>query len=228
MANNSTSPLSSATETFRIREIDPKNEEDKEAITRLHMELLCFGPIAQLGALFLKQFCYDLMIREKLLKGALYEVDSKPVGFIVYTDRSITFHRTALRKHWLYVCFLIVWSLVQEPKIIFRLWRAIQLMFSRREDRVLGEDPMAEIVAIGVRPEYRDLAFIRRTGRRIAHELFEYASNFFREVGLKGLHLVVDADNKQALLFYNGLGARFERCQFGGKPSVRAWLDLTE
>ena len=102
------------------------------------------------------------------------------------------------------------------------------MMFSRRQDRLLGEDPMAEIIAIGVLPEYRDVRFIRRTGRRIAHELFEYASDFFRRAGLKDLHLVVDADNKQALIFYNGLGARFERCEFGGKPSVRAWLDLSE
>jgi ribosomal protein S18 acetylase RimI-like enzyme len=226
MASNLTSALSAATEKYRIREIDPRNEEDKEAITRLHMDLLYFGPIAQLGAFFLKRFCYDLMIREKLLRGALYEVDNKPVGFIVYTDRSISFHRTALRKHLVYVCFLIARSILSEPKIVFRLWRAILLMFSRRQDRVLGEDPMAEIVAIAVLPEYRDFRFMRRTGRRVAHELFEYASDFFREAGLNGLHLVVDADNKQALIFYNGLGARFERCDFGGKPSVRAWIEL--
>jgi ribosomal protein S18 acetylase RimI-like enzyme len=228
MTNDSTSSINLSAEKYQIREIDPRNEEDKEAITRLHMELLYFGPIAQLGDLFLKRFCYDLMIREKLLRGALYEVGSKPAGFIAYTDRSITFHRTALKKHWAYVCFLVACSFIRQPKIVFSLWRAIQLMFSRREDRVLGEDPMAEIVAIGVKPEYRDLFFIKRTGRRIAHELFEYASEFFRKAGLRELHLVVDADNKQALLFYNGLGARFEPCEFGGKPSVRAWLNLTD
>ena len=228
MAKNSIPGSLLTTEKYQIREIDPRSEEDKEAITRLHMDLLYFGPIAQLGAFFLKRFCYDLMIREKLLRGALYEVDNKPVGFIAYTDRSISFHRTALSKHWVYVCFLIACSVLREPKIVFRLWSAILLMFSRRQDRLLGEDPMAEIIAIGVLPEYRDVLFIRRTGRRIAHELFEYASDFFRRAGLKDLHLVVDADNKQALIFYNGLGARFERCEFGGKPSVRAWLDLSE
>ena len=211
-----------------IRDIDPNNSKDVETVTWLHLQLLDWGPMAQLGEYFLRRFCYTVLLREGLLKAAIYEVDEKPAGFVVFTDRSISFHRAAIRRHWGYVAYLVIISMLRDPRVALRLWGAIRLMFSRRSEKNLGEDPLAEIVAIGVLPEYRNPVFIRQSGLRISEELVNHAASYFRSVGLKKIRLVVDADNHAALMFYRSLGAQVEPFEQAGNPAVHVWLDLVK
>jgi len=213
-----------------IREVDPENRRQLAAVANLHMRLFHdMGPVAQLGELFVREFCYAGLIRDGLIRAAIYEVDGEPAGMVAYTDRSIGFHRSALRRHWLYVGWLVLLSVIRSPRIAFRLPRAFKVMFSRRhEQHVLGEDPMAEVLAVGVLPEYRRPEFVRRTGLCISDELQDHVFNFFRHAGLSQVRLVADADNMAALLYWHRAGGgRFEPYVLGGKPSVQIWLDLT-
>ena len=211
---------------MRIRDIDPNNEKDVETITRLHMELLDWGPMAQMGKLFLKKFCYTVLLKDNLMKAALYEVDGKPAGFIAYTDKSITFHRFAIRNHLGYVIYLVILSIIRYPWVVLRLPKVIYLMLSRRGEKNLGEDPQAEVLAIGVLQEYRSPVFILKTGLRISEQLIGHVISFFRSMGLKKVRLIVDADNTPALMFYHNLGGRFESYEMAGVPSVLIWFDL--
>jgi ribosomal protein S18 acetylase RimI-like enzyme len=211
---------------YEIREIDPSNEKDVATVTRLHLELLPQGPMAGLGELFLRRFCYTRLIRDGLMKAALFQIGGNPAGFAAYTDRSITFHRKAIRKRWGYVAYLVLLSVAREPRILARLPRAVRLMLCRRCDLALGEDPLAEIVAIGVRRNYTRPSFVRRTGIKISEELIKHALSHFRQVGLDKVRMLVDEDNKAALLFYHSMGARIEPYEQANEPTVQVWLDL--
>jgi len=212
--------------THKIRDIDPNSKKDLSTVTQLHLELLPFGPMAQLGELFLRRFCYTVLLRESLMRAAICEVDGYPVGFIAYTTRSITFHRTAISGHLGHVAFLATLSVIRDPHVALRLPKAVRLMFSRRSEKALAKDPLAEVLAIGVLPEYRKPTFIRRTGLRISRELVAHAGSYFRNTGLKRMRMIIDVDNKPTILFYHGLGGRFEPYEQAGQPSVHVWLDV--
>jgi len=211
-----------------IREVAPDNRRDIATVAKLHMALFRdMGPMAQLGELFVRDYCYGALIQSGLTRAAIYEVDGQPAGMIAYTDRSISFHRSAIRKHWFYIGWLLVRSLFRTPSTVVRLPRAMRLMLSRRaEERVIGEDPLAEVLAVGVLPQYRSAQFVRQTGLRIGDELQEYVIDFFRRTGLETVRMVVDAVNTPALLFWHRVGGRFEPYEHGGVPSVQIWLDL--
>jgi len=210
----------------RLREIDSATQ-DVASITGLHLELLGHGPMARLGELFLRRFCYGVLLRDGLMRAALFEVDGRPAGFVAYTSRSITFHREAIRRHWAYVAWLIALSVVRDPRLVARLLKAARLMFSRRAELDLGRDPLGEVLAIGVLPEYRTPEFVHRTGLRVGEELIAHVMSYFRSVGVDRARMVVEAHNKPALLFYHRLGGRgFDPYEHAGEPMVQVWFDL--
>jgi len=210
----------------RLREIDSATQ-DVASITGLHLELLGHGPMARLGELFLRRFCYGVLLRDGLMRAALFEVDGRPAGFVAYTSRSITFHREAIRRHWAYVAWLIALSVVRDPRLVAHLLKAARLMFSRRAELDLGRDPLGEVLAIGVLPEYRTPEFVHRTGLRVGEELIAHVMSYFRSVGVDRARMVVEAHNKPALLFYHRLGGRgFDPYEHAGEPMVQVWFDL--
>lgn len=213
---------------FEIREVDPSKRADAALVARLHMQLLDFGPMAGLGEVFLRDFCYTVLIREGLLRAAVCEADGQAAGFIAYTDRSITFHRDALRKHPFQVGWVLMRSIALDARMFTKIVRALRVIYSRSRETRIGTDPLAEVVAIGVLPEYRSTQFVRRTGRRISHELIRHAARWFRDRGLERMRLVVDADNLQTVLFYHSLGARVEPYEQAGVPAIHVWFDLEE
>ena len=196
------------------------------AITSLHLALLDWGPMARLGELFLRRFCYTALLRDGLMRAALFEVDGRPAGFVAYTDHSIAFHRQAIRRHAAYVAWLVALSVLRDPRLVPRLLGAVRLMFARRAEGHLGQDPLGEVLAIGVLPEYRTPAFVHRTGLRIGEELIAHVVAYFRRVGVDRMRAVVDAPNKPALLFYHHLGGRFEPYERAGEPMIQVWFDL--
>jgi SAM-dependent methyltransferase/ribosomal protein S18 acetylase RimI-like enzyme len=210
----------------QIREINPNSAKDLKQLTKLHMKLLHFGPMTKLGFLFIQEIAYGVNLREGLLKAALYEIDGKPVGFISYTPRSITFHRTSLKKHWLYALWILGISILQKPIRFLRLMQVMQVILSRRAEQEVERDPLGEVVSIGVLPECLTPAFIRETGLRISQALVFHAIAYFQRAGVKEMRMIVDADNKPALLFYHSLNATFTPAKQGEKSVVNVWFDL--
>jgi len=99
-------------------------------------------------------------------------------------------------------------------------------MFSRRKEIYLGEDPLAEVIAIGVLPLYRTSKFVRQTGLKISKDLIEYAASYFRGAGFNRMRMIVDAWNKEALFFYHTLGAHFEPYEQAGEKMIYVWMNL--
>jgi cyclopropane fatty-acyl-phospholipid synthase-like methyltransferase/ribosomal protein S18 acetylase RimI-like enzyme len=211
---------------IQIREVNPKSARDLKQLTKLHMKLLHFGPMTKLGSLFIQEIAYGVNLREGLLKAALYEIDGKPVGFISYTPRSITFHRTSLNKHWLYALWILSLSIVQQPQRFLRLIQVVHVMLSRRSEQEVERDPLGEVVSIGVLPDCLAPKFVRETGLRISQSLVFHAMGYFQRAGVKEMRMIVDADNKPALLFYHSLNATFTPAKQGQKSVVNVWFDL--
>ena len=211
---------------YMLLEIDPNDREDVKTITRMHIDLLKkWGPMAQLGRIFLRHFSYTVLVRNDLMRVVLSRIDGKPAGFIAFTPFSTTFLRTALKKYWIYVMVLTVISILLNPTNLLRIARAIRLMISRFKEKSLASDPSAEILAIGVLPQYRDFKFIHNTGIRISHDLLSYAASFFRKLGLKKMRAVVDSPNTETLLFYRSIGATFEPYERQGESMYQVWID---
>ncbi len=210
----------------RIRDIAPGERDGEAAVTRLHMELLHFGPMAALGDRFIEELCYAVPLKEGLLKIALYEVDGAAAGFVAYTAQSITFHRSLLRDHWVYAGWVLVLSLLFSPRRLIRLPRAVRVVLSRRAEQETGEDPLAEVVCIAIRPQYLTRDFISRSGCRPPEELIAHAIADFRRAGLSRMRMIVDAENKAALFFYHRLGARFQAYEQAGESKMLVWFDL--
>jgi SAM-dependent methyltransferase/ribosomal protein S18 acetylase RimI-like enzyme len=211
-----------------VRDVDPRDAETLRKLARLHVQLLPFGPLAALGERFVAQICYRLPMREGLLRAALYYVDGKPVGLIGYTARSSTFHARALRNHWARAAWLLLASLIADPRRVVRLGRALRVTVGRSEENARQPDPCAEVLSIGVLPEYLTPAFVARTGRHVSEELVEHAAGYFARAGLDRMHMFVDADNRRTLLFYHRLGAQFEPRRQAGEDVVEVRFDLTD
>lgn len=209
-----------------LREVDPDDKKTVSKVVSLHLELLDWGPIAGLGRLFLERFCYSVLVRDGLIKLVLYEVNGRPAGFIAYTSYSNTFMRTAIRKHWLFVLFLLKLSVLRDPRILFRLNKSGWLTLSRWSESSPEKDPCAEILAFAVRSEYRNIAFIHNTKLRIPYELVSHAVSYFRGLGLTKMYAVVDEFNKPVQLFFHSLGGKLGRISRKKETMFRINFDL--
>lgn len=207
----------------RVRADDARAVDE---VSWLHADLLPFGPMARLGRHFLRDFCYTVLVRDQLLDVVLCRVNGDPAGFIAYTPRSITFHRDALRRHVVRAAWTALTSVMREADPLERVREAGALMFSRRAEQETAQDPLAELVAIAVRPAFTNPSFVRESGVRVSEFMLTYCAEEFRRQGLPRMRMVVDADNRAALFFYRTLGGQFEPYTRGGRPSVQIWFDL--
>lgn len=209
-----------------LREINPDNKADLKTVSRLHMQLLGFGPMAGLGERFIRETCYAKPVQDGFLKLALYEVDGEAAGFVAYTSQSISFHRHALKDHWIYAGWLTFIALLERPQRIKALIRAIKVVLSRRSEIKSGSDPMGEVVCIAVSPKFLAGKFVRKTGITVSEDLVRYSATKLQKSGVAEMRMLVDADNKAPLFLYHKLGASFEDYQQAGEPMVQVWFDL--
>jgi len=210
-----------------IEPVDPRDERATKDITRLHMELLAHGPMARLGFHFMHRFCYTRLFEAGLLRAVLARVDDEAVGFLSYTEKSITFHRDAISKHLPAVVAALVVSILREPKVLLRIPKAVWLMFDRRGELALGEEPLGEVVSIGAKAEFLKPRFVRETGVVLSEDMLRHAADDLRRLGATRLRMVVEAHNRPALFFYSRLGAKLEPYAHHGTAMTHVWFDLT-
>ena len=143
--------LPSAEREFRLREIEWHDAEGLQAVARLHMELLDYGPMAGLGERFIRDAIYQQHVRDGSLRVALYEVDGVPVGFVAYTDNPWTFHRVTLRRHWLHTAWILLLALAREPARLRKVVRAIRVVLSRRGEVEIAREGVGEVICAPIR-----------------------------------------------------------------------------
>ncbi len=190
-----------------IKPVDPRDRTGVEEIVRLHSLLLPQSPVARLGPAFMRRFYYQQLIRDGLVCADLYYSDGIAAGFIAYTKHAADFMAKGLQRHWLRLAGVVAGAILRRPLLLGEILRVFLLMRRRKQqsDSVLP----AEILSFGVLPAYRSAEFVRRTGQRISLELFESARDYFDRHNLPSLRMLVETENRQALLFYHALGCEF-------------------
>jgi hypothetical protein len=200
-----------------IEEVNPGHRSAVSAVTDLHLKLIGRGEIARLGRPFLERVCYGMMLRDGLLKSFLFRVNGAPVGFITVTPHSVTLHRRAIRKHFFPFVFILLWSIISQPRGIGPLVKAIRLVMMRQREIDHRREPAGEILAVGVVPECRTPEFIHKSGLRIADDLFGRAVSYFRSIGLDNMDVFYYDFQLSTLLFYWNLGGKISPCEHDGR-----------
>lgn len=198
----------------------PLHHEDKAAIksvAHLHRTLLPTSPVAKLGSAFLERFYYSRFLKDALLNCDYYRYDGKIVGFITYTKRPFDLLKIGLSKNFFYLCGFMLFLFVRRPHKIIETLGVLRLNTGiQSEDKHQGA-----ILSFGVLPEYRNRKFIDKTGTYISHELFRHTFDFFRKDGISKLRMLVEPDNREALLFYHTYGCKFQKVDLMGKPLMQ-------
>lgn len=173
-------------------------------LAQLHAALLPSSPVSLLGRRFMERFYYRILPREGLICGAVAYVDAQPAGFVVATHDPDGFMRSAFRKWWPYLVWVVGISVLLAPQSLKVVWEAAQVMRSRQPRQ--GSTREGEILSLGVAPVYREPTFVRQTDLRLSHDLLESAVTQLRTRDVQVIRATVSAENMPAKLFYSGLG----------------------
>lgn len=214
-----------AAPAVRIREIDAADEAGLRAVAGLHEQLLDFGPLAALGADFLRVVCYRAPMRDGLMRVAAVEVDDVAVGFVAYTVDSARFHTEALRRHVPLAGARMIVAMARDPRRLRAVPRILRVLRSRVDDH---EDRrrFGEVIGIAVQPDAVSAGFRRRTGRWLSRDLVAHAADELHAAGKEQLRMFVASENTRTLLLYQFLGATFERVEHGGEPTTAVTFAL--
>lgn len=217
--------VDTTTPVVTIRRVRANDDAGLAAVARLHEELLPFGPIAALGAGFLKVVAYRAPVRGGLLELALAEVDGKPAGFVAYLTDSERFHAEAMSKHVLLAGAQLALALVRDPRRFTAVPRILRTMSSRTHD---DEDrsSFGEVIGIGARPDFLTAKFRKQSGSWLSRDLVAFAAEDLEKAGKDKLRMFVAAENTRTLLLYQLLGATFERVEHGGEPTMAVTFAL--
>jgi ribosomal protein S18 acetylase RimI-like enzyme len=212
---------------FRLREVTPSDPQSVAWAARLHRELFGdIGLIAKLGERLLRRFCYTVLVRDGLMRATVFEVAGAPAGLAAFTTDSKALHAAATGRYAGLVARETLVSLLLEPRIVLGFPGAARLLFERGQERMDGGAPVAEMLALGVLPEYRNPEFVRTTGLRIGDRLLAHALAHFKQAGFREARGVVLADNRPALMFFRMRAARMAPYANAAKPSYEVWFDV--
>jgi len=173
-------------------------------LAALHGSLMEHSPVVLLGPRFMEHFYYRVLPQMGLIVGAVAYVDETPAGFIVATRDSDGFMGQAIRKHWLYLLWLLGISVVLQPTRLGALWEAVQIM--RNRNTTGRREAAGELLSFGVLADFRSAKFTRRTGLKISQDLMSSALQQLREQDVRVIRSLVDQDNLSVKLMYRGLG----------------------
>ena len=113
-----------------IRAVGADESRILERVAQLHVELLGFGPLAVFGPRLVREFGYRLPIQTGLLQLSIYEAAGDIGGFIAITTTPESLYRDAVRQHWPRLAMLMAASLLESPRRLRDLARALRIWHS--------------------------------------------------------------------------------------------------
>jgi ribosomal protein S18 acetylase RimI-like enzyme len=204
---------------YELRVFGPGPGSDPVHISRLHASLLPSSPITHLGSRFRERFYYKDLPELELIFGAVAYVNNEPAGFVSATLDSDGFMTLALRKRPLRVMQSFAVAVACDPRRIRPIWEALQIQSRRGSGGVSPGTPAAEILSLGVLPEFRG---VLANGRHIADDLVHRVVETCEARNAREIRVIVDTGNARALRFYEKLGWRPSRSSVPGwsQPST--------
>jgi ribosomal protein S18 acetylase RimI-like enzyme len=190
-----------------IRRLDPLDEQARRDVAGLHAHLLPTSPIVRIGRRFARDFYYRSLVADGLVGCHVAYVDGVAAGFLAFTADPAHFMSIGLRRHWPRIARTLLVDVVTDPRRAAVILWTLGYMRSRKSAVPPGE---AELLSLGVMPQFRSIDFVRSTGLRISTELFGRARADLLARGVQRFHGVVEAKNREALMFYQALGCRVD------------------
>lgn len=204
-----------------IREVDPSSGADTAWAAQLHQELFAdIGMVAKLGQPVLQEFCYGRLIQDGLMRAAIAIVDGQPAGLMVFTTDTQAIFRAVLRSHFFPTLRVVTVAAMTRPKILLRLPGAARLVLQRHRERLERNQPVAEVLCFGVKPEFRSHDFIRTTGIRVSDRLLYHTLLAFKNLGIPKGRGVIMVRNRPALAFMRMRAADVRPYPNASEPSV--------
>lgn len=197
--------------TISLSDTSPQISQD---LTYLHQQLFPRSPITKLGKDFIKNYYYNCLPHDGLLFGQIAYIDDCPAGFVTATHDSDAFMRNGLRRNWRKVIAILSRSALRHPILLSSILETYRLMRTREAD--CHPDMCAEILSLGVLPEFRTPDFIRKRQIRLADDLYVFIINQILASHTKRVRAIIDHDNSAAQLFYYMRGWKCERSNLRG------------
>lgn len=209
-----------------IERLDPGDEEAARQVADLHSRYLGDSPIVQFGPAFLRKFYYRSLVRDGLVGVSLYRDDGRVVGFISYTLEPLGFMLKGIRRHPIQLAWALLTGVIQRPATARDILKILRVMRERSGDEQAGAtEDTGEVISLVVDSEYR--GHVPPDGEaRLAVRLFEDAVGFFREHGLRDVHLLVRPDNMESNLFCASMGCAFGKISYGGETVHRYTYEI--
>ena len=182
---------------YEIAPFDDHNPPVAKDIAYLHRTLLPTSPASKLGLDFLASFYYSTLVKDGHIFGCVAYVDGKPSGLWVGTKDSNGFMQTAIRRHFIRLIMVLVWSILKSPRRIVGIFEAWQLLRAREDsDELIGET-----LTIATMSAFRSRAFKAATGVFISQDLAYTGQVEFCRRAVPIVAMFVDQDNVRSQQF---------------------------
>jgi hypothetical protein len=208
-----------------IELLDPRNTADVDAVASLHAKYLSHSLIVRLGGRFLRNFYYRTLVEDDLIRCTICRVDNRIVGFISYTKYPNDFIARGVRRHFVWLAWVMLSSVVQRPQLLRDIWEAFVTMRTPREEISPEQGGVGEGISVATAEGYRDYV-IPETGKRMPVQLFECMIQYFTDAGFDRLFVYVDPWNVASNRYCTAIGCRLVKTTLLGIPNHKFYYDI--
>jgi GNAT superfamily N-acetyltransferase len=205
----------SAESRLSIQPFGGAHPDRSKLLRELHETLLGHSPVVMLGPDFMERIYYTLLPEMDLVFGAVAWVDGEAAGFIAITEDSDNFMGEAIRHKWYLVAWVLMTSILRDPRRILGVWDTLKIMSGRQAPRAAL--PVAELLSFGVLEKFRRAAFVRNSGLKVGRVLYDYAIEELARRGCTSAKVLVDTENRDTRMMYSALGWQVTN------PDVPGW-----
>ena len=208
-----------------IELLDPRNAADVDAVASLHAQYLGHSLIVRLGGRFLRKFYYRVLVEDDLIRCTICRVDNRIVGFIAYTKYPNDFIARGARRHFVRLAWIMLMSVLQQPRLLRDIWEAFLTMRTSREETSPEQGGVGEGITVATAEGYRDYV-VPETGKRMPVQLFECMIDYFTDAGFDRLFVYVDTTNVASNRYCTAIGCRLIKTTLLGVPCHKFYYDI--
>ena len=185
--------------------IIPCDSKSIPTLAQLHSTIIPGSHIVQLGFDFLTRVFYPTLLQGEHGGALIAYYGDDAVGFVAFSYNTEKFIAAVAQKRFK-IAKAIVKEFICNPSILSIIIKSMS--YSRNVTNEPFTDVSAEYLSMGVIEEYRRTEFIRKNKIYLAKDLFTACFKPFQEKGIDSFRILTKADNSQANIFYQMLGAK--------------------
>ena len=209
-----------------VREVGHAEDATLAAVADIHVRLLAPGPLAEMGAGFVKEVALRLLLIDGSLRLAVLMDGTSIGGFVAFTGCARTYQRRSFLRHPLAVSWACVKAMCADPGRV----RAVAAMARDAFEAGPGADtngaPLGEVLAIAVTPECLRAAGQDKSQPPPGDQLLDFAIAGLQAAGVHRLRARISANRHGALLLYARRKAKFADYRNRREEMVQVSLDI--